>query len=171
MTALPKDPDISPELLKEYLHEEDMTPGQLASYLHVAETTVQRWLKGEARPTGTAKAILWTLIGLGGMALGAAAPLVGPAAGLTSGASLGLRLLRGASIGISAIASGVGIYRLLRNKLEKVGIQDVEAAVELLRQKEEQEAKVRELRERLAEEEQKLKELEDLASTGASSEK
>jgi len=143
-----------------------MTPGQLASYLHVAETTVQRWLKGEARPTGTAKAILWTLIGLGGVALGAAAPLVGPAAGLVGGASLGLRLLRGASIGIGAIASGVGIYRLLKDRLESVGIQDVEAAVELLKEREEQEAKVKALRERLAEEEQKLKELEDLASTG-----
>lgn len=170
MITRQKDPDIPPELLKEYLQEEDMTPGQLASYLHVAETTVQRWLKGEARPTGTAKAILWTLIGLGGLALSAAAPLVGQASSVARGASLGVRLLKGASIGIGAIASGVGIYRLLKDTLESVGVHDVESAVELLREKEEQEAKVRALREQLMQEERKLKELEDRTSTRARAE-
>lgn len=161
MTTPPKDPDISPELLREYLEQEKMTPSELAENLHVAETTVQRWLKGEAKPTGTAKAVLWTLIGLGGIALGAAAPFAGAAAGLATGASLAARLLRGASLGIGAIASGVGIYRLLKNRLEQAGIEDVEEAVKLLRRKEEQEAKVMALREELARAEEELKELEE----------
>ncbi len=65
MTESSKEPDIPPELLKEYLEKEHMTPAKLAAHLNVAETTVHRWLKGEAKPTGTSKAVLWTLIGLG----------------------------------------------------------------------------------------------------------
>lgn len=156
MTAQHKDPDIPPELIKEYLEEEDMTPGQLARCLHVAETTVHRWLKGEAKPTGTAKAVLWTLIGLG----------VVFGAGALRGASLAARLFRGATIGAGAISSGIGIYRLLKKRLETAGVDDPESAVEALKKKQEQEQKVEALREQLAQEERKLKELERMVDPG-----
>ena len=149
-----KEPDIPPELLKEYLEQEKMTPAKLAAYLNVAETTVHRWLRGEAKPTGTAKAVLWTLIGLAGIAAGAAAGLVGTA-------SVAVRLLRGASIGVGAISSCIGLYKLLREKLESVGVEEVEEAVEALKEKERQEQKVKALREQLAEEERKLREIEE----------
>jgi DNA-binding transcriptional regulator YiaG len=158
MTEPSKEHDIPPELLKEYLHKEQMTPAKLAAHLNVAETTVHRWLKGEAKPTGTAKAVLWTLIGLAGIAAGALAPA---AAGLVGGASAAVRLLRGASIGVGAISSCIGLYKLLREKLESVGVDEVEEAVEVLKEKERQEQKVMALREQLAEEERKLREIEE----------
>jgi predicted transcriptional regulator len=164
MTESSKEPDIPPELLKEYLEKEHMTPAKLATHLNVAETTVHRWLKGEAKPTGTSKAVLWTLIGLAGIAAGALAPVAGAAAGLVGGASAAVRLLRGASIGVGAISSCVGLYKLLKEKLETVGVDKVEAVVEALKEKERQEQKVKALREQLAEEERKLREIE--AKTG-----
>lgn len=156
-----KEPDIPPELLKEYLEKEKMTPAKLASYLNVAETTVHRWLRGEAKPTGTAKAVLWTLIGLAGIAAGALAPVAEAAAGLVGGASVAVRLFRGASIGVGAISSCIGLYKLLKEKLESIGVEQVEEAVEVLKEKERQEQKVMALREQLAEEERKLRELEE----------
>ncbi len=160
MTDSSKDPEIPPELLQEYLKRENMTPAKLASYLNVAETTVHRWLKGEAKPTGTAKAVLWTLIGIAGIAAGALAPVAGAAAGLVGGASVAARLLGGASVGVGAISSCIGLYKLLKDQLEKVGVNEVEEAVEALKEKERQEQRVKTLREQLAEEERKLIEIE-----------
>lgn|GEM_PF-1327657 len=163
MTKPDSNADIDqPELIRKFLAEENMKPSQLASALNVAETTVQRWLKGEAKPTGTAAAVLWTLIGLGGVVLGAAAP----AAGLLTKASLAARLLRSASIGAGVITSGVGIYRLLKKRLDKADMDDdlekaLQEEIEAIREKERQEEKIRALREKLEEEEKRLKELED----------
>jgi sugar phosphate permease len=140
------------------LEKEQMTPAKLAAHLNVAETTVHRWLKGEAKPTGTAKAVLWTLIGIAGMAAGALAPVAG---GLVGGASAAVRFLRGASIGVGAISSCIGLYKLLKDKLESIGVETVEEAVEVLKEKERQEQKVMALREQLAEEEKKLREIEE----------
>jgi hypothetical protein len=163
MTEPSKDPDISPELLDEYLKRENMTPSTLASHLNVAETTVHRWLKGEAKPTGTAKAVLWTLIGLAGIAAGALAPAAGAAAGLVGGASVAARLLRGASVGVGAISSCIGLYKLLKDKVEKVGVQELEKEVQIIKEKEQQEQKIRQLKELLAEEERKLRDIEKKA--------
>jgi transcriptional regulator with XRE-family HTH domain len=163
MTDASKDPEIPPELLQEYLKQENMTPAKLASYLNVAETTVHRWLKGEAKPTGTAKAVLWTLIGIAGIAAGALAPMAGAAAGLVGGASVAARLLRGATLGVGAISSCIGLYKLLKDRLETVGVEQVEEAVETLKEKERQEQKIRALKEQLAEEERKLREIEKRA--------
>ncbi len=157
------DPNIKiAELIEKFLKEEKMTPAQLASYLNVAETTVHRWLKGESKPTGTAAAILWTLIGLGGLTLGVVGPLAGPGR-LLSGASLGARLLRSTTIGAGVISSGIGIYQLLKRTLEKAGVNDLETVIEAIKQKDVQEQKVKALREKLEEEERKLRELEQLA--------
>jgi transcriptional regulator with XRE-family HTH domain len=161
MTEFPKDPEIPPKLLQEYLKRQNMTPAKLASYLNVAETTVHRWLKGEAKPTGTAKAVLWTLIGVAGMAAGALAPMAGAAAGLVGGASVAARLLRGASVGVGAISSCLGLYKLLKDQLEKVGVNEMEEAVEALKARERQEQKIKELKEQLAEEERKLRQIEE----------
>jgi hypothetical protein len=166
MTEPSKDPDISPELLQEYLKRENMTPSTLATYLNVAETTVHRWLKGDAKPTGTAKAVLWTLIGVAGIAAGALAPAAGAAAGLVGGASVAARLLRGASVGVGAISSCIGLYKLLKDKIEKVGVQELEKEVEVLKEKEQQEQKIRQLKELLAEEERKLRDIEKKARKG-----
>jgi DNA-binding transcriptional regulator YiaG len=160
MVAPSKDPDIPSKLIKDYLKSEKMTPGQLASYLNVAETTVQRWLKDEAKPTGTAKAVLWTLIGVAGIAAGALAPLAGPAAGIIGGASLATRMLRGASVGVGAISSCIGLYKLLKDKLEAAGVDELEAKVQAIREKDMQEQRIKALREQLAEEERKLKEMD-----------
>jgi hypothetical protein len=80
------------------------------------------------------------------------------------GASAAVRLLRGAAIGVGAISSCVGLYKLLKEKLETVGVDKVEAVVEALKEKERQEQKVNALREQLAEEERKLRAIE--AKTG-----
>ncbi len=154
-----------PQMIEEFMKEEDMTPGQLASLLNVAETTVHRWLRGEARPTGTAASILWTVIGLGGMALGAA----GPAIGMLGTTSMAARIVRGASVGAGALTSGVAIYRLLKKRLEREDVSEevqraLESEIKALEEKERQEGKVKALRERLAEEERKLKEIERMLS-------
>jgi DNA-binding transcriptional regulator YiaG len=163
MTNGKNEADINvPELIQKLLSDENMAPAQLATALNVSETTVHRWLKGESEPSGTAAAILWTLIGLGGIAIGAAAPLLGPAAGVLGGTALGARLLRTASVGMGAISSGIGIYKLLKKRLDEAGVDDVETLVEAIKKKEEQEQKVKALRERLEEEEKKLRELEEI---------
>ena len=156
MTEPSKDPDISPELLQEYLDREHMTASELASHLNVADTTVHRWLKGDAKPTGTAKAVLWTLIGVAGIAAGALVPAAGVA----------VRLLRGASVGVGAISSCIGLYKLLKEKIEKVGVKELEKEVEVLKEKEQQEQKIKQLKEQLAEEERKLKDIEKKARKG-----
>lgn len=130
-----KDADV-PKLIENFMSEERLTPGKLASILNVAETTVQRWLKGEARPTGTAAAVLWTLIGIGGLAIGAA-----------------------------AVSSGLGIYRLLKKRLADRE-EEIAKEVEAEKAKKEKAKRIREieaLRKKLAEKEAELGELEKIA--------
>lgn len=155
----PKENAKIPDLIRKFLREENLTPGQLASVLNVAETTVHRWLKGEARPTGTAASILWTLIGLGGVALGAGAP------GFMGSATLAARLLRGTSVGVGVLTSGVSIYRMLKRRIEQEDLdreveEELEKSIRAIEEKERQMQRVESLRERLAEEERKLRELE-----------
>ena len=125
-----------PKLIKNFMSEEGLTPGKLAAILNVAETTVHRWLKGEARPTGTAAAVLWTLIGIGGLAIGAA-----------------------------AVSSGLGIYRLLRKRLadrEEEIAKEVEAE-KARKEKAKRLQEIEALRKKLAEKEAELDELEKIS--------
>lgn len=140
-----------PSMIKTFLEKEKMTPADLASTLNVAETTVYRWLKGEAKPTGTAAAVLWTLIGLGSVAIGAGA------SGLLGAASVAARILRGASVGVGVLASGVGIYRLLRNRLEQH--ENLEREIESLTEREKLSREVDDMRRKLADAEKKLAEM------------
>ncbi len=123
-----------PRLIARFMQQEKLTPGKLAGILNVAETTVQRWLKGEAKPTGTAAAVLWTLIGIGGIAIGAA-----------------------------AVASGLGIYRLLNKKLggKEQELENMIQAERASKEKEKRLEEIRALREKLAEKESELEELEE----------
>jgi len=139
MTESSKEPDISPEDLRNLLKEQKISTRQLAEYLNVAETTVNRWLNEEARPTGTAKAVLWALIGAG-IGAGALAPFAG--------------------IAVGAMASGIGLYKLLKEKLEKVGVDELEERVKLLKKKEETENEIKSLKQKLAEKESELREIE-----------
>jgi DNA-binding transcriptional regulator YiaG len=124
-----------PKLIERFMQQESLTPGKLAQILNVAETTVQRWLKGEARPTGTAAAVLWTLIGIGGIAIGAA-----------------------------AVASGLGIYRLLNKKLggKEQELENMIQAERAAKEKKKRLEEIKALREILAEKEAELEELEEL---------
>ncbi len=128
-----------PALIRKFLEQERMTPDTLAQTLNVAETTVQRWIKGEAKPTGTAAAILWTLLGIGGIAVGAA-----------------------------AVASGLGIYRLLKKKLagREEELERIIQAEKAQREKQKRLQEIRALRATLA---RKEAELEQLEETGAKS--
>jgi hypothetical protein len=156
--------DISEsDLIKNFLDEEKMSPKDLASSLNVNETTVLRWLKGEAKPTGTAAAILWTVIGIGGLALGAAAPAA------INGASAAARLLKSASIGMGAISSGIGIYKLLRRTFERVAPEgDIDVLLDehmkMVAEKQERERRIKDLRDQLAKEEVRLREIEERLS-------
>ncbi len=155
----PTKPARVPDLIRRFLREENMTPSQLASILNVAETTVHRWLKGEARPTGTAASILWTLIAVGGVYLGAGAP------GILARAGLAAKVLRGTSMGVGALTSGLAIYRLLKKRIEREEVNEeidkaLQAEIENLEAKERQQEKVEALKRKLAEEEQKLLELD-----------
>ncbi len=130
-----KDADV-PKLIENFMTEERLTPSKLASILNVAETTVHRWLKGEARPTGTAAAVLWTVIGIGGLAIGAA-----------------------------AVSSGLGIYRLLKKRLAGKE-EEIAKEVEAEKARKEKAARLKEieaLRKKLAEKEAELDELEKIA--------
>jgi len=129
---LDKDANI-PEMITNFMNRENLTPGKLAEILNVAETTVQRWLKGQAKPTGTSAAILWTLIGIGGVAIGAA-----------------------------ALASGLGIYRLLKKRLggQEEELERLIKTEKVEKEKEKRLQEVRALREKLAEKEAELEELE-----------
>ncbi len=149
------------ELIRDFLDEEKMSPKELATSLNVNETTVLRWLKGEAKPTGTAAAILWTVIGIGGMALGAAAPAT------FRGAKAAASLLRGASFGMGAITSGIGIYRLLRRTFEKVAPEgDIDVLLDehmkMVTEKQERERRIKDLKDQLEREEIRLREIEEL---------
>jgi DNA-binding transcriptional regulator YiaG len=130
-----KDADV-PKLIENFMTEERLTPSALASILNVAETTVHRWLRGEARPTGTAAAVLWTVIGIGGLAIGAA-----------------------------AVSSGLGIYRLLKKRLAGRE-EEIAKKVEAEKAKKEKAKRLQEidaLRKKLAEKEAELDKLEKVS--------
>jgi DNA-binding XRE family transcriptional regulator len=135
MSAPEKEYDANvPALITKFLEQERMTPDTLAQTLNVAETTVQRWIKGEAKPTGTAAAILWTLLGIGGIAVGAA-----------------------------AVARGLGIYRLLKKRLagKEEELEKIIQAEKAQREKQERLQEIRALRATLARKEAELEELEE----------
>jgi hypothetical protein len=69
-------------------------------------------------------------------------------------------MLRGASVGVGAISSCIGLYKLLKDKLEAAGVDELEAKVQAIREKDMQEQRIKALREQLAEEERKLKEMD-----------
>jgi transcriptional regulator with XRE-family HTH domain len=166
MTAPSKEPDIPGETLREYLKRENMTEAELAAYLNVDPTTVNRWVNDKAKPTGTAKAVLWTLLGLAGLAAGIGAPMAGAAGvglGLFRGASSAARLLQAASIAGGAVSSCVGLYKLLKQKFAEDGPDDATVQTfeeEILRQKQEHEQRISQLRAELEEEERKLREID-----------
>jgi DNA-binding transcriptional regulator YiaG len=131
--------DNTPELITKFMEQEKLSIANLAEILNVAETTVQRWLKGEAKPTGTSAAILWTVMGIGGLAVGAA-----------------------------AFASGLGIYRLLKRKLggKEAELEKIIEAEKARKEKERRLQEIKALRKLLADKEAKLKELEQKTGKG-----
>ena len=162
MTAPSKEPDIPGETLREYLKPKILTEAELAAYLNVDPTTVNRWVNDKAKPTGTAKAVLWTLLGLAGLAAGIGAPAAGVGLGLFRGASSAARLLQAAAIAGGAVSSCVGLYKLLKQKFAEDGPDDATVQTfeeEILRQKQEHEQRISQLRAELEEEERKLREI------------
>jgi transcriptional regulator with XRE-family HTH domain len=162
MTGPSKEPDIPGETLREYLKRENMTEAELAAYLNVDPTTVNRWVNDKAKPTGTAKAVLWTLLGLAGLAAGIGAPAAGVRLGLLRGASSAARLLQAAAIAGGAVSSCVGLYKLLKKKFAEDGPDDATVQTfeeEILRKKQEHEQRISQLRAELEEEERKLREI------------
>ena len=94
-----KEPEIKAEDIKKFRAKKGLTQQQLASALNVSVTTVSRWESGLKEPSGSAAAILKSLIagGLGGV-------------GLLGGiAGLGLNPL---------LTSGRSIYQLLKETFE-----------------------------------------------------
>ena len=94
-----KEPEIKAEDIKKFRAKKGLTQQQLASALNVSVTTVSRWEGGLKEPSGSAAAILKSLIagGLGGV-------------GLLGGiAGLGLNPL---------LTSGRSIYQLLKETFE-----------------------------------------------------
>ncbi len=154
-----KDENV-PALIRNFLQQEKMTAGELARSLNVNETTVQRWLKGEAKPTGTAAAVLGILIGLGEAAFNA----TGSTFKMIRGISIPSSLVTGAAVGAGAIAGGWEIYKLLKRKFQQVDpdgtLQEtLDQELALLNEKAEQEQKITDLRTKLAAEEKRLQEM------------
>jgi transcriptional regulator with XRE-family HTH domain len=67
-----KEPEIRAEEIKKFREKKRLTQQQLASALNVSVTTVSRWESGLKEPSGSAAAILKSLIAgsLGGGLLG-----------------------------------------------------------------------------------------------------
>ncbi len=86
-----------------------MTQEDFAKILNVSTNSIARWEKGE-RPTGTSLGIITTLITAMVMGLGTGPALLGAVAGSLA---LGPAFIAGASV-----ASGYGIYRLLKKVFE-----------------------------------------------------
>ena len=55
-------PELTPEAIKQFRKEGGMSQQDLATVLGVGIATIKRWDKGEIKPSGTAAAILNTLI-------------------------------------------------------------------------------------------------------------
>ncbi len=93
-----KEPEIKAEDIKKFRTKKGLTQQQLASALNVSVTTVSRWESGLKEPSGSAAAILKSLIA----------------------GSLGTGLLGGiAGLGLSPLlTSGRSIYQLLKETFE-----------------------------------------------------
>lgn len=92
-----KEPEIKADDIKKFREKKGLTQQQLASALNVSVTTVSRWESGLKEPSGSAAAILKSLI----------AGTFG--AGLAGIAGLGLSPL---------LTSGRSIYQLLKETFE-----------------------------------------------------
>jgi len=93
-----KEPEIKAEDIKNLREKKGLTQQQLASALNVSVTTVSRWESGVKEPSGSAAAILKSVI-VGSLGVGLVGGIVG----------LGLSPL---------LTSGRSIYQLLRETFE-----------------------------------------------------
>lgn len=94
-----RDPEIHGAQIRKFRKAHRLNQQELASILNVGITTVSRWETGDSRPTGTARAVLATL--------------------LTNGSKEHLRSLgRGAAVSEGLIGSGYALYTLLKNRFE-----------------------------------------------------
>ena len=141
-----------PALISQFLKDEGMTSKQLAASLYIAESTVHRWLLGRVRPTGTAAAILWTLVALShakaspvsaeekaptphkgktrsgvvdatdGITGAGATMSEVVAGGMAGGTDRKLRVLASATMGLLAGALDQAILNDLENRFQQAGI-------------------------------------------------
>ena len=80
--------NITPESIRAFRSRNRLSQQRLASILNVGIATVSRWENGLKRPSGTAEAVLETLLG------------------------------EGSVDGVGPVASGFAIYRLLKERIE-----------------------------------------------------
>lgn len=93
------DPEIDGIQIRKFRKANKLNQQELASILNVGITTVSRWETGDSRPTGTARAVLATL--------------------LTNNSAQQLtRLGRGAAVSEGLIGSGYALYTLLKKRFE-----------------------------------------------------
>jgi transcriptional regulator with XRE-family HTH domain len=170
-------------LIRQFLAEEGMTAKELADRLNIRESTVHRWLRGDAKPTGTAASILWTLISLSRARSAARTgertgslektreKLAPHMMGVAGGAAL-TGLLAGVlppvGVPLVAVASGLAIYKSMRKWIEKESPQDpvdqvLEEKIQALEEQHMRRARIRKLKEQLEAEEERLQELTGLA--------
>jgi len=93
------DTEIHGSQIRDFRKANRLNQQELASILNVGITTVSRWETGDSRPTGTARAVLATL--------------------LTNDSGRRLaRLGRGAAVSEGLIGSGYALYTLLKRRFE-----------------------------------------------------
>jgi transcriptional regulator with XRE-family HTH domain len=93
------DPGIDGDEIRSFRRANNLNQQELAGILNVGITTVSRWETGDSRPTGTARAVLATL--------------------LTSGPVERLTYLgRGSATAEGLIGSGYALYTLLKRRFE-----------------------------------------------------
>jgi DNA-binding transcriptional regulator YiaG len=84
---------LSPESIRTFRTERNFSQQELATILNVGVVSVSRWETGETKPSGTAAAVLATLIADD--------------------------LQKGHMSPVGPLASGYAIYQLLRERFEK----------------------------------------------------
>jgi len=170
-------------LIREFLEKEGMSVKELADWLSIRESTVHRWLRGDAKPTGTSASILWTLISLSRARSATRttertaslektrekmAPHMMGVAGSAALTGILAGVLPPVGIPLVAVASGLAIYKSMRKWIESETPEDpvdqvLEEKIQALEEQHMRREKIRMLKEQLKAEEEKLQEITELA--------
>jgi DNA-binding transcriptional regulator YiaG len=117
-TLDPANPVLTGDVIRKFREDKNLTQQQFAQLLGIGVATVNRWERNLAKPSGTAEAILKTLIA----PAATSAALIGGGTLAGAGMASGVASIVVGPIGVAGIAS-YAIYQMLREIFDRKPIR------------------------------------------------